>query len=63
MQIASSKISDTQSFEQTWNSWIEQLDELEYLRENRLVSESCAISFVNSDSAAFAEGGACYVKK
>lgn len=63
-QRSSNAFDKEESENQIWESWIETLQQQKWARDNRLISETCAINFDNASTAAdFQEGGACYYAK
>ncbi|MGI6714021.1 MAG: foldase protein PrsA [Bacilli bacterium] len=56
---------DHKSYRNDWENYIEYLENADYWREKRLVSEGCAIKFVTAgaNDPAFKEGGECYAAK
>ncbi|HKM11026.1 MAG: peptidylprolyl isomerase [Bacilli bacterium] len=61
----SSEYDDLKTYEEDWNNYIEFLENADYWRDARLISEGCAVKFVTSgaNDPAFKEGGACYAAK
>jgi len=65
MKRLSNTYDDLKAYEEDWNNYIEFLDNADYWREKRLISEGCAVKFVTSgaNDPAFKEGGECYAAK
>lgn len=56
--------NDERNMNKTWNEFVENLQQIDQMRENRLVSMDCATNFGNaSSSELFEKGGACSVVK
>lgn len=62
---ATKVFDDQETYTTDWENYIEYLENADYWREKRLVSEGCAIKFVTAgaNDPAFKEGGECYAAK
>lgn len=64
-QDAAGVFNDKFQLKQSWNTYIEYLEQQEYLRDNRLVSEKCVADFQATDKTGtdYDKGGVCYYAK